>query len=325
MNLKKWAPAVLAIVLGGVAAMLARNMMNKSKPTAPTVAVQVVTATGPLMVGQEIKPENVALTTIPALQPPPNDFTNPADVIGHTLTSSLLKGQHLTTGDLAPMGVAAGLQSLIPPGKRAITINIDETNGQVGMLLPGCRIDVLATVVNGKASVTRPIVTNVLIQATGVRLNSAKPEKGEEAPGPYHTLTLIVTVREAELLELASTSSRVRVLLRGTRKAAPGEDDDDTESAEGITMADLTGSDSSGSNGAVAAANSTVAVGQNNRPTTMPSNSVTVSRPKWTVELIKGAGGNPVRVDFDMPKPVMVDTVDDLSPAIPGAVEKPER
>jgi pilus assembly protein CpaB len=316
MNLKKWAPAVLAIALGGVAAMLARNMMNKSHSTTVITAVQVVTATGPLMVGQEIKPENVTLTTIPAPQPP-NAFNRTADVVGHTLTSSLVQGQNVTTSDLAPTGVSAGLQSLIPPGKRAITLNVDEVNGQVGMLLPGCRIDVLATIANGKASVTRAIVSNVLIQATGTRLNSAKPEEGKE-PGPYHTVTLIVTVREAELLELASGSSRVRMLLRGSRKAAPGEDDDDADGAEGITVADLIG-EAPGSSGAVA-------VGPNNSPTTMPANTVAVSKPKWTVELIKGAGSTPVRVDFDMPrpKPIMVDI--DQSQAIPGAAdEKNER
>ncbi|HWE00864.1 MAG TPA: Flp pilus assembly protein CpaB [Tepidisphaeraceae bacterium] len=321
MKWKKWAPAVLAIVLGGVAAMLARNMMAKSRQAAvaPPQAVQIVTATGSLMVGQEIKPDNVTLTTIPSPTPPPDAFTNTNDVVGHVLTASLIKGQNVVAGNLAPTGVAAGLQSLIPAGKRALTINVDEGNAQAGMLLPGCRIDILVTIANGRGSLTRPIVTNALIQATGVRLTSARPEEGKE-PGPYHTLTLIVTLHEAELIELASSNSKLRMLLRGTHKPAPGEDDD-TDADDVVTVADLIGSDSSTSNKAP------VAMASDTTPTTMPSDRP-APRPKWTVELIKGAGSSPVRVDFDMPreKPIMVDTDKDArDPAIPGAEERPER
>jgi pilus assembly protein CpaB len=320
MNWKKWAPAGLAIALGLFAAMLARNMLSKPHPkaVAETKALQIVTATGPLMVGQEIKPENVTLVPLTTPTPPPAVFFNTADVVGKVLAASVIKGQNITVADLTPAGVA-GLHSLIPPGMRAMTINIDEGNGQEGMLLPGNRIDILATVAAGKATVTKPIVSNVLIQATGVRLSSAKPEEGKE-PGPYHTLTLIVSLRQAELLELATTSSRVRMLLRGSRKSADG-DDDDEDGMEGATMADLTGPDS--------AATSPDVLTQG--PTTKPSdNVVAVRAPKWTVEMLHGANSAPVKMDFDMPKPkpIMVDQKDLLDPAIPGNPipdEKPER
>ena len=83
---------------------------------------------------------------------------------------------------------------------RAITINVDEGNSLSGMLLPGCRVDVLGTIAAGKDSVSRTLVSNVLVQAVGQRLTSARPD-GKEPP-PFHTVTLIVMPREAQLIDL---------------------------------------------------------------------------------------------------------------------------
>ena len=46
---------------------------------------------------------------------------------------------------LAPIGSGSGLQALVPPGMRAITIEVNEYTGVGAMITPGCRVDVIAT------------------------------------------------------------------------------------------------------------------------------------------------------------------------------------
>ena len=209
MKLKKVAPALLAIVLGCIAAKLARDSISRSRPAtiaAPKV-VQIVVASNNLTIGQEVRPESLVLSTITATMPPPETFTNVADVTGRVLTSPVLKGQTILNSYLAPRGSAVGLAPLVPAGMRAMTINVDEGNSLSGMLLPGCRVDVVGTLAAGKESVTRTLMKNVLIQAVGQRLTSAKPEDGKEPP-PFHTVTLIVTPHQAQLLELTLSSAQ---------------------------------------------------------------------------------------------------------------------
>ena len=114
-----------------------------------------------------------------------------------------------------------------------MTINVDEANTLAGMLTPGCHVDVVGTFPNGKKSVTRTLIKNVLVQAVGTRLTSAKSEDGKEPP-PFHTVTLIVTPREAEIIDLTTNSGKMRMLLRGLDAESENEVDPGNVSVKDI-------------------------------------------------------------------------------------------
>ncbi len=302
MKWKTWAPAVLAVVLGGAAAKLARDAMTRTRP-APVIApklVQIAVANANLTVGSDIRTENVVLSTIQGATPPPDTFTNPADLIGRVVIVPVLKGQTILANQLAPKGSAAGLASLVPPGMRAMTVSVDENNGFSGMLLPGCRIDILGTLSAAKNSGTHTLVRNVLVQAIGQRV-TPKVEEGKEPPPPYHTMTLIVTPHEAQLIELASVTARVRILLRGVL-----HNDEPEKDAGFATMSEITGQADPVNEGT-----------EVHGPATQPSNpALTANMGHRNVELIKG-GGAPQRVIFEIPRPV--DASADQGEAIPGS------
>ena len=107
------------------------------------------------------------VTEAPSSNPPQDFVANPTDLIGRVLSAPIAKGQMIRVSNLAPRGAAGNLPSLIPPGMRAITINVDEGNSLSGMLMPGCHVDVVATFAAGSDSLTRTLVNNVLIQAVG--------------------------------------------------------------------------------------------------------------------------------------------------------------
>ena len=53
-----------------------------------------------------------------------------------------------------PAGTSGGLQALVPPGMRAVTIEVNNVTSMSGLLVPGARVDVVATLRNatGRAS-----------------------------------------------------------------------------------------------------------------------------------------------------------------------------
>ena len=164
------------------------------------------------------------------------------------LSAPVAKGSPIHQGSLAPRGVAANLPSLVPPGMRAITINVDEGNSLSGMLTPGCHVDVVATFAAGKAkSQTR---------SAGVQRpdpghwptpgRRQRPKTGRNRPLITRPLW-IVSPRDAQMIDLAVVSARLRLLLRPLNHGN-GEDN----GSEKVTMAELTGADDAKPTAAVA-------------------------------------------------------------------------
>src|SRR5436853_4573050 len=134
MNLKTWIPLALAIVLGLIAAKVARDTLARKSDGGQVTAktVKIVVAKGPVSPGQELTADTVTLGPISAEVPPPGTFTDPAAVYGRAAAVALIAGQPVLDGLLAPNGAGAGLQALAPQGVRAISLEVTETRGGAG-------------------------------------------------------------------------------------------------------------------------------------------------------------------------------------------------
>ena len=238
MNLKTWAPLVVAVGLGVAAAVVARNVLvqRAASQTQQQNTVSVVVARGPIGPGQELTTEQLMLASIAAKTPPPETFISPAQLVGRVTMAPIVAGQTIQQSLLAPKGTPGGLQALVPQGMRAITLEVNESSGLAGLLLPGAHVDVVTTAMNQgrpEKAVSRAIVQNVPVIAVGQRLSGPKPE-GEKESAASRTVTLLVAPREAEALDLAMTTARLRLVLR-----ARGDNTQSTD--EGVMFADLAG------------------------------------------------------------------------------------
>jgi pilus assembly protein CpaB len=224
-------------------------------------------------------------------------------VAGRIASSPLFPGQTIYDGELAPRGAARGLSAMVPPGMRAITIDVNETSSLAGMLAPGCHVDALAIIPNGEAKATsaQMVVQNVLVQAVGQKLSNARPaeegdSKKETRNDNYRSVTLIVTPREAQSLQLASVNTRMTLVLRGAGDVAASDEGS-------VTIADLLGS--------AQAAPPTPA------PQIQPAAAIVpvAEVPRRYVELIKGTNA-PVRVEFrEAPHALPMNAATDIAPA----------
>jgi pilus assembly protein CpaB len=305
MNVKTWIPLALAIVLGVVAAKVARDvlMKNKPQPTQTVKLTKVVIAKADLIPGRQLQAEDLTVGEVTPTSVPEGSFNDPQQLVGRVVENRTIKGQPILAAILAPEGAAAGLQALVPKGMRAITIEVNEFSGVAGLLTPGCRVDVIATLQAEGGNVARTIVQNVKVTAVGQRVVLPPPPKdGEPAAGQpqeiVRAITVLAKLKEAEAIELACSSGRPRLVLRSSR-------DEDVTTSAGITIGELRGPESTGFWNAAAKFLASLP-----KSTTQPSNTAFASKPttkpsddlaKRVVKVYRAGAESAVTLDADRP------------------------
>jgi pilus assembly protein CpaB len=211
-------PLGLALVLGLVAAFLVRNVMAHRNLPLPSNAntVAVVVAKADVDPGKSLDKEDLAIARVPAEFAPSHVFSDPNQLVGRVVIAPLTRGQTIMESLLAAAGTGSGLQALIPPGMRAVTIEVNEFTGVGGMLEPGCRVDLVSTLNDPKTheSMAKTILQYVQILAIGRSTTPPHPVEGQPLPPPTNNITLLVTPKQAQTLELACSSARPWLILR---------------------------------------------------------------------------------------------------------------
>ena len=206
---------VLAITAGGALAFGTYNYMQHlparsvSLPTRP-----VVVAAADLDIGAELRREDIRIIDWPANAVPANAISDPKDVIGRGLVLPVIENEPFLPMKLASKEAGAGLPPVIPPGLRAVSVRVNEVIGVAGYVLPGTRVDVVATVSpsgQGSDMTSKVILTNVQVLAAGTKIDR---ETDKNKPMPVSVVTLLVNPEEAERLTLASTEGKIQLALR---------------------------------------------------------------------------------------------------------------
>jgi pilus assembly protein CpaB len=115
-------------------------------------------------------------------------------------------------GRLAPEGTTPGLITKITPGKRAMSVRINDVTGIAGMIPPNSRVDIALTTTLGNAQRTAKIfMSNMRVLA--MQTATSRTEDGR--PIPATVATLEVTPDESELLLVAQAQGAIQLVLRG--------------------------------------------------------------------------------------------------------------
>lgn len=230
---------VLAIAAGGVFAFGTYNYVQSlparttTIPTAPVVVAGV-----DLQVGAEITRDDVRLVQWPANAQPAGAISDPKEVIGRGLLMPMIQNEPFLPMKLASREAGAGLPPAIPAGLRAVSVKVNEVIGVAGYVLPGTRVDVVATVspTQQPADMTsKVILTNVEVLAAGTKIDR---ETDKNKPMPVSVVTLLVGPEEAERLTLAATEGKIQLALRNPLDKA-------TPATRGIRPAALLGAPAS--------------------------------------------------------------------------------
>ena len=215
MRNRIFAVLALAVIAGGGLAYATYNAINTQPVktvSAPTQAV--VVAAADLSLGTELKKEDLAVVNFPVGQAPAGAFAKPSDIIGRGVISPLVKNEPVLPAKLASKEAGAGLPPVIPDGMRAVSVRVNEVIGVAGYVLPGTRVDVVATAnpTNNATDITsKVILANVQVLTAGTRMEQDQ-EKGK--PMQVTVVTLLVYPEQAERLALASTEGKIQLALR---------------------------------------------------------------------------------------------------------------
>ena len=218
--MKRWR-AILPIFLALVVALTASFFLYKwlQRQRAPKEVVQVVESEAvPVVVaavdlpwGTKLNSETIKRTPYLKESLPPGYFSEVEAMEGRVLIVSLKQNEPILETKLAPISVSTGgVSAVVTPGKRAISVKGDKVLGISGFIKPGNRVDILVTLKHGKKEITKIVLENVLVLATGKEIQ--ENDKGN--PSPVDVYTMEVTPEEGEKLTLAASKGKLQFALR---------------------------------------------------------------------------------------------------------------
>jgi pilus assembly protein CpaB len=238
MNWKTWIPLVLAAALGVIAVKAGRALLAHAQRAGvgETQFAKIVVARSDLDLGRELAEGDLVIASVPSESVPRGAFFQSKDVVGRVVIQPLVQRQPILESALAAVGASTAAQGLVPQGMRATTVQVDEVSGVAGLLSPGCHVDVVSAIQDEKLNqvVARTIVEDVKVLAVGQRMTAPEKKDADESTRSK-SVTLLVNPRDAEAIELASSTGRApRLVLRGVRDAQ-------RVATQGITAAELLG------------------------------------------------------------------------------------
>ncbi len=212
MGLRTLTLIALSLLLGLGAVWMANNWLSARLDAGTTDNTQnVVVATTEIPFGQMVEAQHVTLVRMPKGTVPDDSFTTTEEVIGKIATFGMLRGDVLRGARLAEHLGGSTLASLIATDKRAVSVRVDDVVGVGGFLLPGNRVDVLATKRKGSGdeAEAKTILEDLRVLAVDQTASTDKTQ-----PVVVRAVTLEMTSEEAEELVKAMTEGRLQLALR---------------------------------------------------------------------------------------------------------------
>src|SRR6059058_1868277 len=130
---------LIAVIAGLAAVTVAARWLQQQGGEKVRVAV----ANTEIELGARLNPEMVRLVDWPQGSVPPRAFADATQLDGRVVTANLHRGEPVLEARLAPVGTKGGLSAVVPEGKRAMTVRVNDVVGVAGFALPGTFVDIM--------------------------------------------------------------------------------------------------------------------------------------------------------------------------------------
>ncbi|MDX2152896.1 MAG: Flp pilus assembly protein CpaB [Bryobacteraceae bacterium] len=165
---------------------------------------EVLVAARDLTRGAVIKPADVK--TVPSVARP-GDLQAPEQAAGLTVLEPIAEGQPVRAERLSSAQQNGGASLAVPEGMRAVSIRATDSNGVVGIIEAGHRVDVQVLRHRDAAASLSTLLENVEVFS-----KDPNPENRQRI------VTLLVRAADAERLSLADATGLLRLVLRNPRE-----------------------------------------------------------------------------------------------------------
>lgn len=243
MNPRSIILVVVALVVAGLAAFLARGFISANQPqqaaqTAP-VGPKILVASVNLPIGHIVEAKDLRWQSWPDSNVSENYMregaTTVQKVVGYVVRHSVTVGEPITRARIVGPSERGYVAAALGQGMRAITISINKASGVAGLIFPGDRVDILLThqVTDDNGiirQVGETVFQNVRILAIDTRTNDQ-----DSKPGVGKTATLEVTPKMAEKVAVVQRLGALSLVLRSI-KLPDGEEGGDMTRDESMPI-----------------------------------------------------------------------------------------
>ncbi len=222
-------------ILGGAAVLLTNMFLQQQRAVINAERqkmleefgrpVQVIVSRGQLPEGHALTTDDIGMRAVSEKFIQPSATDRAEDVLGLVTKVPFSPGEPLLRDKLRPKGeepkdegpASLKLSELMPTGKRAVTIELDEISGVGGFIKPGDVVDVLWTFQNTESNpngepVTLAIFQRVPVLAVDDQLMGSKGLEGQ-ARSRGSTATLALSPDETSFLLFARRNGEIQLSL----------------------------------------------------------------------------------------------------------------
>jgi len=194
----------------------ARNRISADLTDQHLGYIRLLVPTSPVTKGTKLSQVEFQHRSWPRTDVPEGAIRNLDAIGGMFAKVDLPKGQPMVMGNLSTTPVIPGLQELIPPNHRAVTIEVDATEGVEGYATPGAHVDVLLTFqdTSENRTVTRVAVEDAVVLSFNGRTRTVDTTEAGSRISRRSTVTLAVAQEDALKIQTARSLGRLTLALR---------------------------------------------------------------------------------------------------------------
>jgi len=194
--------------------------LSQKTPAAPARVMQkIVVASQSIIHGQELTSKNTKMIDWAADELPPSAFkasnllfTNEGKRFALT---AMEPNEPVLGAKITSPGKSASLSAQLEPGKKAVTIRVNDVLGVGGLIVPNDRVDILWTSKpRGDDESSKEPFTAMLIPGVRVLALDQTVNKDTSKTGVARAVTIEVNTRQAQKVALGSQTGKLHLALR---------------------------------------------------------------------------------------------------------------
>ncbi len=208
---------LLAVIFGIAAALGVFQYLSAVKAAYVKQGnfVQVAVATQYVAPKTQLTMQMFTMRDIPSKYVNSDAVVDPAEINGKLTKAPIYRDEQILRSKVVGKDDRSGtLAFIVPAGKRAVTVAVNEVSGIAGMVMPGDIVDVLVTFDdNNENPMTSLILQNISVLATDQETDTGMVQSDQQKEAAK-TVTLAVTPQQGQQLTLASEQGSIRLMMR---------------------------------------------------------------------------------------------------------------
>jgi pilus assembly protein CpaB len=203
-----------SVLVGLVAVLTAAQWVKNTSHLATT---KVVVAARDLEAGTRVDASMLQVVEFPAATTLVQSFSDPEVLAGRIVLTRITRGEPLLATKIASVGEKAGLAATLGPGRRAMTVKLNDVSSVAGFALPGSYVDLLVhTTDDNNKPLSKIVLERVLVLAVEQETSAGDKSKMTGVG----SVTLDVSPKQSEQVDLARSVGSLSLALRNNTDEA---------------------------------------------------------------------------------------------------------